>query len=882
MKSLKLITLIFFLLPLINAKAQNNFNNWYFGNQAAVTFNTVPPTALSNNQSYSYCGSASISDNAGALLFYTNGEQIWDRNHQLMPNSGLYGDRAVSQPALIVPVPGSSLLYYIFTLNRLANRATSLYYSIVDMSLNSGNGDVLTPKNILLATNQTEKLVSANATNCGVWVITHQMDNNRFEARLVTNTGIANPVFSDAGSIHLSPQPPFFYTNHLVGTMKVSKNNQKIALATQGGILELLNFNPTNGTVSNPITFPPATEYLRYAVCFSPDNSKLYMCERINLINEYVHIYQYDLSNPNPTVIINSKADLGSADIVNPGDLQIGPDNKIYFARRIKRYLGLIPNPNLLAPACGLINDGLFLGSALSYYSEDGLPNEIRTGGITIQVNLGNDTLLCPGESLTLSAPAGNTYLWSTGATSQTISVSTTGQYWVSVSNGACTSTDTTNVTFALPVVNLGIDTTLCQGQSITLSAGNANSYLWSTGATSQTINATSAGHYWVRASNGSCFSTDTINISFNTPPTVNLGIDTTLCQGQIKTLNAGTAGNYLWSTGETSQTINVITAGQYWVKAGNGNCFTADTINVYYNTPPLVNLGIDTTLCQGQIKTLNAGTAGSYLWSTGATSQTINVTTAGQYWVKAANGNCSNTDTINIAFNLPPVVNLPKDTTLCNSETVLLDATNTNAIYLWQNGSSQAQFLVTQPGTYYVSVNQNGCYASDTIKIAYNYKPLFSLGSDKTVCDQNPILLDPGITNASYLWQDGSTNSTYLVTQSGLYTVTITNQCGFLSDDILIQKGGCQLFVPNSFTPDGNGKNDLFRPLTYGPLSFYEFIVFNRYGETVFQSKDPLKGWDGNYKGKKQNADTYVWKCVYQIDKLMKTTETGTVILIR
>ena len=102
------------------------------------------------------------------------------------------------------------------------------------------------------------------------------------------------------------------------------------------------------------------------------------------------------------------------------------------------------------------------------------------------------------------------------------------------------------------------------------------------------------------------------------------------------------------------------------------------------------------------------------------------------------------------------------------------------------------------------------------------------------------------------------------------------------MTDSVLIQKGGCQLYVPNSFTPNGDGKNDIFRPMIYGNAKFYEFTIFNRYGETVFQSKDPLKGWDGNYKGKKQNAGTYVWKCAYQIDNLMRNTETGTIILIR
>jgi gliding motility-associated-like protein len=172
--------------------------------------------------------------------------------------------------------------------------------------------------------------------------------------------------------------------------------------------------------------------------------------------------------------------------------------------------------------------------------------------------------------------------------------------------------------------------------------------------------------------------------------------------------------------------------------------------------------------------------------------------------------------------------------------------------------------------------------YAFDTINVVYNYKPVFSLGPDKTICNSNTLLLDPGIDNANYTWQDGSSFPTYIVRQSGIYSVNISNQCGSLSDTLAIQKGGCELYIPNSFSPNGNGENDLFRPLTFGNFNFYEFAIFNRYGKIVFQSKDPLKGWDGNYQNKKQDAGTYVWKCIYQIDNMMKNSETGTVILIR
>ena len=126
-----------------------------------------------------------------------------------MPNgAALGGNYSTSQSALIVPMPGSTSRFYIFTMTDWIGSG-DLRYSIVDLNLTAGNGDIVaTSKNILLSTNQAEKLVSASATNCGVWVLTHQRNNNRFEGRLVTAAGISNPVFSDVGSVHNAVHEP--------------------------------------------------------------------------------------------------------------------------------------------------------------------------------------------------------------------------------------------------------------------------------------------------------------------------------------------------------------------------------------------------------------------------------------------------------------------------------------------------------------------------------------------------------------------------------------------------------------------------------------------------------------------------------------------------
>lgn len=505
------------------------------------------------------------------------------------------------------------------------------------------------------------------------------------------------------------------------------------------------------------------------------------------------------------------------------------------------------------------------------------------------QVNLGADTSLCLGNTLLLlSNITGAAYLWNNGAVTPSILVNSSGMYWVKVLQGSgCWTSDTINVQFnPIPYFSFGTDTVLCENKNLLLTTTVIGaSYLWQDNSTATSYFVTSPGLYWLEVTKNGCAHRDSIIVSYIPAPVLDLGKDTSICSGNSLLLNAAHPNtvSYLWQNGSTNPTYSVNSSGLFFVEViAISGCKKRDSITVGIIPLPSFNIGNDTTICSASSLVLKTNISGlPHLWSNGSVSNSITINTPGLFWAEVDNNGCKKRDSINILVTPSPVVDLGKDTMLCNTETILLNATNINASYLWQNGSTQPQFLVTAQGSYNVAVNRNSCYTFDTIQVLYNYKPSFSLGPDKTVCSGNPILLDPGITNANYLWQDGSTAKTYLVLQSGFYSVTITNLCGLLSDSVLIQKGWCQFYVPNSFTPDGDGKNDIFRPLTTG-MKFYEITIFNRYGETVFRSSDPLKGWDGNYKGKKQNAGTYVWKCIYQIDNLMRSTETGTIVLIR
>ncbi len=403
-------------------------------------------------------------------------------------------------------------------------------------------------------------------------------------------------------------------------------------------------------------------------------------------------------------------------------------------------------------------------------------------------VALGADVTQC-GGTVTLDAQnAGFTYLWNTTATTQTITVSATGTYSVLVTGtNGCTGSDVINVTInAFPVVALGTDVTLCGG-TVTLDAGNAGStYLWNTTAATQTINVTASGTYSVVVTDANgCSGNDAINVTINPNPVVALGADITQCGGSV-TLDAQNAGaNYIWGTGETTQTITVSAGGTYSVVVTDANgCTGNDAINVTINANPVVALGADITQCGGTV-TLDAQNSGAtYSWSTAETTQTINVSTSGTYAVTVTDANgCAATDTINVTINANPVVTLGTDIIQCGGSATL-DAGNPGATYLWGTGATTQTITVSAGGTYSVVVTDaNGCTATDAINVTINANPVVTLGADVTQCG-GTVTLDAQNAGSTYLWSTAATTQTISVSASGTYSVVVTDANGCSGND--------------------------------------------------------------------------------------------------
>jgi gliding motility-associated-like protein len=313
--------------------------------------------------------------------------------------------------------------------------------------------------------------------------------------------------------------------------------------------------------------------------------------------------------------------------------------------------------------------------------------------------------------------------------------------------------------------------------------------------------------------------------------------------------------------------------------------------IRIIFTKP--VDLGDDSSFCSGGSVVLNAGSGfQSYTWNNGDTTQQIVASATGIYSVQALNPNshCFSTDTVAINVYPSPVINLGPDTTICRDSLYKFDAGSGFSSYLWQDGSSDSVLYTNLPGTYWVKVTDlYGCSASDTARIlGVADNPQDFLQTTAEICSQGqlPLQLEAIGTWARYLWSNGTTGPTTTITTPGQYWLQVTSIAGCtVRDSIDVSGKACPIgiFFPNAFTPNNDGKNDVFGPIVYAALDKFYMAIYNRQGARVFETTDPTKGWDGTFNGKLQGTGTFVWYAQYQLERTGENVmEKGTVLLIR
>ncbi len=246
----------------------------------------------------------------------------------------------------------------------------------------------------------------------------------------------------------------------------------------------------------------------------------------------------------------------------------------------------------------------------------------------------------------------------------------------------------------------------------------------------------------------------------------------------------------------------------------------------------------------------------------------------------------CDSVVTTHLTVNPVAMPDLGPDKNICSNAPLHITP-GLFASYLWQDGSQAASFEVHTPGVYWVKVsNQFNCPATDTFIVkSLVPAPTDFLPVTDSVCGYNSVDLAPLQAYSSYQWSTGALQKSLQVKQPGLYWLTVTDANGCTGTDsitVITKQCSTGVYFPTAFTPDGNGKNDLFRPLLFGNLQQYRFAIYNRWGTAVFQSTDPQKGWDGKWSGSAQPAGVFVWTCFYQLAGEAPKMEKGTVVLIR
>ncbi len=301
-------------------------------------------------------------------------------------------------------------------------------------------------------------------------------------------------------------------------------------------------------------------------------------------------------------------------------------------------------------------------------------------------------------------------------------------------------------------------------------------------------------------------------------------------------------------------------------------------------------DLGFDTVICRSGLPIHLTAPTGydAYQWSNGATTRETDATDQGKYWVKCIINGCGELyDEKIISFDTP-LLQLGKDTVLCKGENIVIPAQAGFSKYRWSTGDTTQSIVVASAGMYSLTTTDRCGQQTDTLQVAMDSIPtgLIELGNDTTMCrfgTETPVVLTSNTILPNYLWNTGDTTWQITVNERGIYTLQSQFRCGTVSDSIFVDECPPWISFPNAFTPDNDGKNDSFRPIVINTV-VTQMIIYNRWGQKVFESTDALPEWDGTCNGQQSAAGLYVYLVYYSnvVSGFEQKQKRGTVMLIR
>ncbi len=418
-------------------------------------------------------------------------------------------------------------------------------------------------------------------------------------------------------------------------------------------------------------------------------------------------------------------------------------------------------------------------------------------------------------------------------------------------------------------------DTLICPNNGIVLQSSFApvDSYTWNNGATTPDQLFSEPGTYWVKSFIGSCWNIDSFTVATIALPTLDLGNDAILCEGN--TIELTVSSNFdavTWQDGSTGYSYTTDTTGYYSVTAHYQTCIATDGIQVALQLYPVSDLDESASICSGAEFTASVSAPNStFLWSTGSTANSVVLTQAGTYFVVIDNG-CVTVDSIELTvIPLPPDPML-SDTVICPGGSVTFSPSEfySDVSYQWWNGSTEPYFTTPEEGTYWLQSWQNGCSRVDTVSLSYY--PILSenMTYDSVIskCEGKSMLIGVALSSPliDIVWENGDTTDYIPISTAGTFSFTVSTPCETKQGTITVteEQCYCNVYLPNAFTPDGNIYNNVFQVKYDCPFDTFELLIFNRWGELIYSSTNPDDYWDGTYIGQPAQDGVYVYKLKY------------------
>lgn len=815
MKKISTPLLLLLLLPLSSLYSQKEWNNWVFGNKAAITFNTMDgePRKYNLSPMMQLEGSASISSPDGYMALFTDGRKLWNINYERANTDDqlLDGNISSTQAAFIIPQPENPSIYYIFTVGAWRNVSppnTEFKYSTFDMTQNMGLTGI-DQLNVKLLSPVTEKLCATYHRNGrDVWIMVHEWKTNKFYAYLLTPQGLQSPIVSQVGTTLTSDST-------CIGAMKFSPNGRKLAyVAYSQNYAELFKFDNSTGIVYDGIQVNLDGKSENYGLEFSPNSNVMYVTSKANLSPTYT-LYQFNVQQMDAVSVNNSKKAIDDTQH-HIAALQLAPNGKIYIAV-VEDSLGVIAKPNLLGTACSYKLSALGLSPGKSQY---GLPNTITKQadsrdlkvceGYGIQLNPGyvlEDTLVYPfhyewngpdGFHSTLPKPL------VTNATAEKEGIYTLTGYLMI--DGSKVNFEYYNNLIVERKLNFKIlgPTTLCTGDSYFLFPDTLApdfKYMWSDSSRFSIKKIKTGGKYKLYITHGTgCLDSAELEIKEYAKPISRIKGPNYICNNESITLQSESTDpdySYKWNTGATDSYIKVTEPGLYTLKITNpAGCFDSSFVMIKETEPVQVNIPSEIGICGGSAIMLTAeilnpvkGADYVYKWSTGATTPSALISGSGDYWVEVSiEGQCktlakfhaTKADKPKIELNVSDTVNI------CGNDSVWVEVTNYNPSYEyhWNDGYTQPSRYIKGSGLFTIYADNMGlCSDSVGIQLQNSGGPKFGVlpGNNVIVCNGSEVVLktDSISSEWEYLWSNNATTDSIIVDQSGTYFLTVTDKTG-------------------------------------------------------------------------------------------------------